>query len=164
MQSALYLHCDSIRNSSNLTCFLRLWKFNGKTRGPNLIETSCRKVLRCVSVTLAMSCSGRQLDGLKAARLVNWFTQAGITYTGVELFSDTDVYGIDAYGLRAIDAIAEGDVIATIPKDKVISGKTSSLGPFLEDNKLGGGSSNNCFASSQKSMAFIISPETTSLV
>ena len=74
----------------------------------------------------------------KASRIADWFAQSGVTFTQVEVFSDTEVYGNDAYGIRALGDIAEGDVIATIPKARVISGKTSSLGAFLEENKLGG--------------------------
>lgn len=79
-----------------------------------------------------------QQNGTKASRIADWFSQSGVTFTQVEIFSDTEVYGNDAYGIRALQDIAEGDVIATIPKAKVISGKTSSLGAFLEENKLGG--------------------------
>ena len=87
---------------------------------------------------MSLTISSREDDGSKAARISDWFSRAGITCDGVELFTDAEAYGNDAYGLRAIDEIPEGRVIATIPKNKVISSKTSSLGPFLEDNKLGG--------------------------
>ena len=87
---------------------------------------------------MSLAASDLQNAGSKAARLDDWFPQAGITQNGVELFRDTNAYGNEAYGIRATEDIPEGLVIATIPKDKVISCKTTSLGAFLEDNKLGG--------------------------
>ena len=86
-----------------------------------------------------MSCTASPQQGAaKASRIADWFSEAGITHERVELFSDTELYGDDAFGIRALEDIAEGTNIARIPKDAVISCKTSSLEPFLEEHKLGG--------------------------
>ena len=75
---------------------------------------------------------------MKDARLTEWFASVGIKHKNITLFSNPAAYGDDSLGISAKADIEEGQLIGTIPKSAIISAKTSSLGPFLEENKIGG--------------------------
>lgn len=85
-----------------------------------------------------VSSDSKAFISAKATRLAAWFSEAAIKYDRVALFSNEDMYSGDALGIHAIEDIEEGSVIATVPKASVISARTSSLGPFLEEHKIGG--------------------------
>lgn len=74
----------------------------------------------------------------KKGRLEKWFEQVCIRHDSVTLFSDSAEYGDESLGVKAMEEIIEGCIIATIPKEAIISMKNSTIGDLLERQWIGG--------------------------
>ena len=73
----------------------------------------------------------------RLARLTRWLRQAGVDWPDDRVSLRVSPYG--GFGVFACQDIAEGAVLATIPKTAVLSVKTSGARDVLREARLGGG-------------------------